>query len=86
VFLTTTTTGWVESLPVFRLLPLLSILLSLLRLGETRTMIQVKKKKKKKKKKVILVVVVVVVVVVIRVVRRRINRRRRISWYNSPSL
>jgi ABC-type phosphate/phosphonate transport system permease subunit len=83
VFLTTTTTGWVESLPVLRLL--LS-LLSLLRLGETRTMIQVKKKKKKKKKKVILVVVVVVVVVVIRVVRRRINNRRRISWYNSPSL
>jgi hypothetical protein len=75
----------VESLPVFRLLPLLSILLSLLRLGETRTMIQVKKKKKKKKKKVILVVVVVVVIV-IRVVRRRINNRRRISWYNSPSL
>jgi hypothetical protein len=82
VFLTTTTTGWVESLPVLRLL--LS-LLSLLRLGETRTMNQMKKKKKKKKK-VIVVVVVVVVVIVIRVVRRRINNRRRISWYNSPSL
>tara|TARA_B110000459_G_scaffold69286_1_gene77858 strand:- start:7857 stop:8102 length:246 start_codon:yes stop_codon:yes gene_type:complete len=81
VFLTTTTTGWVESLPVLRLL--LS-LLSLLRLGETRTMNQMKKKKKKKK--VIVVVVVVVVVIVIRVVRRRINNRRRISWYNSPSL
>tara|TARA_B110000046_G_C12980693_1_gene393171 strand:+ start:1325 stop:1570 length:246 start_codon:yes stop_codon:yes gene_type:complete len=81
VFLTTTTTGWVESLPVLRLL--LS-LLSLLRLGETRTMNQMKKKKKKKK--VIVVVVVVVVVIVIRVVRRRINNRKRISWYNSPSL
>jgi phosphoglycerol transferase MdoB-like AlkP superfamily enzyme len=86
VFLTTTTTGWVESLPVFRLLPLLSILLSLLRLGETRTMNQMKKKKKKKKKVIVVVVVVVVVVIVIRVVRRRINNRRRISWYNSPSL
>jgi hypothetical protein len=84
VFLTTTTTGWVESLPVLRLL--LS-LLSLLRLGETRTMNQMKKKKKKKKKVIVVVVVVVVVVViVIRVVRRRINNRRRISWYNSPSL
>jgi|TARA_B100001778_G_scaffold320526_1_gene311004 hypothetical protein len=76
VFLTTTTTGWVESLPVLRLL--LS-LLSLLRLGETRTMNQMKKKKKKKKK-------VIVVVVVVVVVRRRINNRRRISWYNCPSL
>jgi len=83
VFLTTTTTGWVESLPVLRLL--LS-LLSLLRLGETRTMNQMKKKKKKKKVIVVVVVVVVVVVIVIRVVRRRINNRRRISWYNSPSL
>jgi|TARA_B100000497_G_C7667409_1_gene402464 hypothetical protein len=83
VFLTTTTTGWVESLPVLRLL--LS-LLSLLRLGETRTMNQMKKKKKKKKKVIVVVVVVVVVVIVIRVVRRRINNRRRISWYNSPSL
>jgi|TARA_B100001769_G_C21991595_1_gene532955 hypothetical protein len=73
VFLTTTTTGWVESLPVLRLL--LS-LLSLLRLGETRTMNQMKKKKKKK----------VIVVVVVVVVRRRINNRRRISWYNCPSL
>jgi hypothetical protein len=73
VFLTTTTTGWVESLPVLRLL--LS-LLSLLRLGETRTMNQMKKKKKKKK----------VIVVVVVVVRRRINNRRRISWYNCPSL
>jgi hypothetical protein len=82
VFLTTTTTGWVESLPVLRLL--LS-LLSLLRLGETRTMNQMKKKKKKKVI-VVVVVVVVVVVIVIRVVRRRINNRRRISWYNSPSL
>jgi len=82
VFLTTTTTGWVESLPVLRLL--LS-LLSLLRLGETRTMNQMKKKKKKKKV-IVVVVVVVVVVIVIRVVRRRINNRRRISWYNSPSL
>tara|TARA_B100000482_G_scaffold13512_1_gene9485 strand:- start:9109 stop:9354 length:246 start_codon:yes stop_codon:yes gene_type:complete len=81
VFLTTTTTGWVESLPVLRLL--LS-LLSLLRLGETRTMNQMKKKKKKKV--IVVVVVVVVVVIVIRVVRRRINNRRRISWYNSPSL
>jgi hypothetical protein len=83
VFLTTTTTGWVESLPVLRLL--LS-LLSLLRLGETRTMNQMKKKKKKKKKVIVVVVVVVVVVIVIRVVRRRINNRRRISGYNSPSL
>jgi hypothetical protein len=73
VFLTTTTTGWVESLPVLRLL--LS-LLSLLRLGETRTMNQMKKKKKKK----------VIVVVVVVVVRRRINNGRRISWYNCPSL
>jgi hypothetical protein len=73
VFLTTTTNGWVESLPVLRLL--LS-LLSLLRLGETRTMNQMKKKKKKK----------VIVVVVVVVVRRRINNRRRISWYNCPSL
>jgi hypothetical protein len=72
VFLTTTTTGWVESLPVLRLL--LS-LLSLLRLGETRTMNQMKKKKKK-----------VIVVVVVVVVRRRINNGRRISWYNCPSL
>jgi hypothetical protein len=63
----------VESLPVLRLL--LS-LLSLLRLGETRTMNQMKKKKKKK----------VIVVVVVVVVRRRINNRRRISWYNCPSL
>jgi hypothetical protein len=83
VFLTTTTNGWVESLPVLRLL--LS-LLSLLRLGETRTMNQMKKKKKKKKKVIVVVVVVVVVVIVIRVVRRRINNRRRISWYNCPSL